>query len=302
MTHYQLVNSNKTRSWVIMASFVTFITGAVYIMSKGLGYGLDMVGIALIISGFTSIGSYYFSDKIILMMSNAHPATRDKHFDFYTIAENLAASQRLPKPKLYVIEDTALNAFATGRDPKHAVICCTTGLLATLNRSELEAVIAHELGHVKNYDILLMSIVAVLVGFIALLSDWMLRMTFWGRSGKNDSKNNDQLQMVFFAVGLLLAALTPIIAQLIKLAISRRREYLADATSAAITKNPQGLINALKKISADREPLEAANKATAHLYISDPLKNNKTAISWFANLFQTHPPVGERIAALQKIS
>ncbi|MDH5532843.1 MAG: M48 family metallopeptidase [Candidatus Pacebacteria bacterium] len=303
MTHYQTIQSNKNKSLLIMTLFITFIVGASYIMAKGLGYGLDIVGIALIVSGVTSFFSYYYSDKIILTISGAREAKRKEFFDFYTVTENLCLSSRLPKPKLYVIDDTAMNAFATGRDPEHAVVCCTTGLLKRLNRSEIEAVVAHELSHVKNYDIRLMSIVTILVGLIALLSDWMLRMTFYGRGRKRSSDRNDgQIQMIMFVIGIILAILSPIIAQLIQLAISRRREYFADASAVGMTKNPQGLIKALEKISHDKEPLEAANKATAHLYISNPLKNTHNAIGFFSGMFQTHPPVKERISALRKLT
>ncbi len=301
MTHYQAVQANKTKSWLIVAVFIAFIGGASYLMTTGLGYGLDVVGMALVFSGVMSFTSYWWSDKIILSISGAKEASREEFFDFYTVTENLAMSQRMPMPKLYVIQDTAMNAFATGRDPEHAVVCATTGLLSRLNRSEIEAVVAHELGHVKNYDIRLMSIVTVLVGLIALLADWMLRMTFWRRSGRDRDGEGNQLQVIMFVVGLILALLSPIIAQLIQLAISRRREFLADASSAAMTKNPAGLISALKKISLDREPLEAANKATAHLYISNPLKNTHGAIGMFAGLFHTHPPVEQRIAALSEL-
>jgi len=284
-----------------MTLFVIFIVAAVYVMGVGLGYGLDMVGIALIVSGLMSFTSYYWSDKLILSISGAREANRSEFFDFYTIAENLSLSQRLPKPKLYVIEDTAMNAFATGRDPEHAVICCTTGILSRLNRSELEGVIAHELSHVKNYDIRLMSVVTVLVGLIALLADWFLRLSYFGGGKKNDSKSGNQLQVIMFVAGILLALLSPLIANLIKLAISRRREFLADASAAGMTKNPTGLARALEKISADHEPLEAANKATAHLYIANPLKNLHGGIGMFAKAFSTHPPVTERIKALKAL-
>ncbi|NMA29781.1 MAG: M48 family metallopeptidase [Candidatus Pacebacteria bacterium] len=282
-----------------MIAFVLFITAVSYIIAIGFDYPLSIVGSALIFSGLTSFFSYYFSDKIVLSISGAKPANRQEHFDFYTIAENIANSQRLPMPKLYVIEDSAMNAFATGRNPKHAVVCATTGLLTRLNRSELEGVIAHEIGHIKNYDILLMSIVSVLVGSIALLGDWVLRSSMYGRKREED---RSQLDIIFFFLAIVTAILAPIISQLIKLAISRRYEFLADANAAAMTKNPEGLARALIKISQDQEPLEAANKATAHLYISDPLKNIKGGVATFKNLFQTHPPVAERVLALRAIS
>lgn len=299
MTHYDVIASNKRRSSLIIILFITFITGAAYVMARGLGYGLDVVGIALIISGLMSFASYWWSDKIILTLSGARPAKRDEFFDFYTVTENLCLGQRLPMPQLYVIDDTAMNAFATGRDPQHAVVCATTGLLSRLNRSEVEGVVAHELSHVQNYDIRLMSIVTVLVGLVALLSDWFLRMTSWGGTRKRDDRESGQLQLALFAVGLVLALLAPIAAELIKLAISRRREFLADATGSGMTKNPEGLARALEKISHDQEPLEAANKATAHLYFADPLRNIHGSVGWFAGLFATHPPVTERIQVLR---
>lgn len=302
MTHYQLVSANKRKSWLILVLFTLFVMGTVYLMLTGLGYGSEILIPVLIFSGFSSFGSYFWSDKIILGISGAREASRKEFFDFYTVAENLALSQRIPKPKLYVIDDTAMNAFATGRDPEHAVICVTTGLLSRLNRAEIEGVIAHELAHVKNYDIRLMSVVGVMVGLIALLSDWLLRLTYFGGGRRRNSKSSgNQLQMILFIAGLILALLSPIIAQLIKLAISRRREFLADASGVSFTKNPAGLAKALEKISRDKEPLEAANKATAHLYISDPLKNIHGGVGMFARMFMTHPPVKERIAALRSM-
>jgi heat shock protein HtpX len=300
MTHYDLIASNKRKSFLIIFLFTLFIVGTTYIMARGFGFGLDMVGIALIFSGVMSFASYWWSDKIILGISGARAATRQEFFNFYTLAENLAMAERMPMPKLYVIDDTAMNAFATGRDPEHAVLVATTGLLSRLSKSELEGVVAHELSHVKNYDIRLMSIVTILVGIVALLSDWMLRMTVWGGSGRRkDNREEGQLQMIFFVVGLVLAILSPIIAQLIQLAVSRRREFLADASGVGMTKNPEGLARALEKISGDTEPLEAANKATAHMYFMNPLNNVHGGVGMFSNLFSTHPPVGERIKALR---
>lgn len=308
MNFYQHIDANKRKSILIMGLFVAFITAAVYFMVVGLGFDTSYVWIAFIASGFMSLGSYYFSDQIILSLSGARPADRKKDFHFYTVTENLCLAASLPMPKLYVIEDTAMNAFATGRDPKHAVVCATTGLLTRLNRTELEGVIAHELSHVKNYDTRVMSIVTILVGLIALLADWFLRMSAWGGGRKRNRDNEGgQLQAVLFIVGLLFAFLSPIIAKLIQLAVSRNREYLADASGAGITKYPEGLASALEKLSKDREPLEAANKATAHLYIHSPFYSDVPhanfsggqALGMFANLFATHPPLGERIARLR---
>jgi heat shock protein HtpX len=267
MTHYDLVAGNQRKSWLIIILFMAFIGFASYVMAIGFGYDLSLVGWALVLSGLMSFGSYWFSDQIILGISGARPATRQEYFDFYTIVENLCLAQRMPMPKLYVIEDTAMNAFATGRDPQHAAICATTGILARLNRAELEGVLAHELSHVQNYDIRLMSIVTVLVGLIALLADWLIRMSAWG-GGRRRRSNDEagQLQLIIMVLGFLMALLSPIIATLIQLAISRNREYLADASGVAMTKNPLGLAKALAKLESDTEPLEAANKATAHLY------------------------------------
>ena len=302
MTHYQAVAQNKRRSSLIIVIFIAFIVGASYVMAEGMGYSFSIVGWALVISGLISFASYWWSDKIILGISGAREAKREEFFDFYTVAENIAMGQRLPMPRLYIIEDTAMNAFATGRDPEHAVVCATTGLLSRLNRSEIEGVVAHELSHVKNYDIRLMSIVTILVGLVALLSDWFLRMTYWGRGKKrNSNSENGQVQMIMFVVGIVLALLSPLIAQLIQLAIARRREFLADASGVAMTKNPTGLIKALEKISQDKEPLEVANKATAHLYISNPLKNIHGGVGMFAKMFRTHPPVAERISTLKQL-
>lgn len=297
MTHYQLVSQNKRRSTIISILFVLFVAGATWLMAEGFGYGLDVVGFALIFSGIISFSSYWWSDKVILGISGAREATREEFFDFYTVAENLAHSQQLPVPKLYVIEDTAMNAFATGRDPEHAVICCTTGLLARLERSEIEGVIAHELAHIKNYDIRLLSVVTILVGFLALLSDMLLRSHLYGRRDRKSS-GEGQVQVLLMVAAMLMAVLSPLIAKLIQLSISRKREYLADSTGVAMTKNPEGLARALEKLSMDREPLEAANKATAHLYITNPLKNTNVS---FAKFFMTHPPIEERIAILRRM-
>ncbi|OGD70195.1 zinc metalloprotease HtpX [Candidatus Collierbacteria bacterium RIFCSPLOWO2_01_FULL_50_23] len=295
--YYELVDANKLKSNLVILGFVTFIALAAYFIGYSLGYGWGFVGYALIISGIAGLTSYYYSDKIILTLSSAKPAKRSEHFNYYTVTENLSKVAGIPMPALYVIDDTAMNAFATGRDPSHAVIVATTGILAKLNRTELEGVIGHELSHVKNYDIRLMGIVTILIGIITLMADYLLRFSFYGR--RRDRDESGQLQALFMVIGLVLALLSPLIAQLIKLAISRRREFLADAYSAQLTKYPEGLAHALEKLSHDREPLEAANKATAHLYIVNPLKNHHDAVGWFAGLFNTHPPIGERVRALR---
>ena len=296
---YERVAINKRNSFVVVACFFAFITAAIYLIARAAGYGLDAVAIALIISGLSSLGGYYFSDSIVLSLSGAKPASKKAHFHFYTVAENLAMAAKLPMPKLFIIEDTAMNAFATGRDPQHAVVVATTGLLSRLNRTQLEGVIAHELSHVQNYDIRLMSVVSVLVGLVALLSDWFLRFGLRSSHSSDDDRNSGQLQVLLLILGVIMAMLAPFVAQLIQLAISRKREFLADASGAKLTRYPEGLAQALEIISADKEPLEAANKATAHLYFSDPLRNRHDAVGWFASLFNTHPPVAERIKALR---
>jgi heat shock protein HtpX len=304
---YEAESLNKRKSVFILATFFVFVFLVVYVISRALSYSsgyetgeVGMIGLAFIISGLSSLGGYYFSDKIVLTISGARPADRKKDFNFYTVSENLALASGLSRPKLYVIDDSAPNAFATGRDPKHAAICVTSGLLAKLNRSELEGVIAHELSHVKNYDTRLMSIVSVLVGMVALLADWFLRLGFRGR---RKDKEEDGMGVVIFILGAIFAVLSPIIAQLIQLAISRRREFTADTGSVSITRQPQGLISALEKISQDPEPLEVANKATAHLYIINPFKSkDHKTVDWFSNLFNTHPPIHERIRSLKKMS
>lgn len=303
---YEARRANKIKSGLVVAFFVIFVALAVYVLVRALGIytgyepgGLGYIGIALIISGVTSFISYYFSDQIVLGVSGARPADKRNDYLFFTVAENIALGSGIPMPSLYVIPDSAPNAFATGRDPKHSVICATTGLLEKLNRTELESVVAHEMSHIKNYDTRLMTLVTVMVGLISLLADWLLRARWFG--GRDD--DNRGASSIFLVLGIIFAILSPIIGQLIQLAISRRREFSADAGSVEITRQPQGLISALTKIAADPEPLEVANKATAHLYIENPFKNGKgSSVSWFAKLFNTHPPVSERIKALKAMA
>lgn len=305
---YEVQSANKIKSVVITALFIIFVFIAVYVLTNAFGYyigyqpgGFGYFGMALIVSGISSFVSYYYSDKIVLGISGARPANIAQDKLFTSVIENLCIGAGIPRPKLYVINDSAPNAFATGRDPKHAVICVTTGLLEKLNRTELEGVLSHEITHIRNYDIRLMSIVSVMVGLVALLGDWFLRMTWWGGRGRD--RDESQIAVIFMVLGLIFAILSPIIGTLIQLAISRRREFMADAGSVEITRQPQGLINALEKISQDTEPLEAANKATAHLYIVNPFKGKTNkAVSAFANLFNTHPSISERIKVLQQMA
>lgn len=293
MNIYSQIDSNRFKTWLIMALFIAFITTLVYFYGKASGYGLSFAGIALIISGLMSLGSYYYSDKMILAMSKARQVKKENSPKLYRIVENLSIASGLPLPKVYMIEDTALNAFATGRDPKHAVVCATTGLVDRLSETELEGVIAHELSHIKNFDIRVMAIVAILVGLVALMADFFLRSIWYSNDRDRDSK----AQGIFLIIGIVLAILSPIIATLIQLAVSRKREFLADASGVLLTRYPEGLASALEKLSKDKEPLEAANNATAHLYINNPFKNIHK--HWFSSLFNTHPPIEERIKVLR---
>jgi heat shock protein HtpX len=248
-----------------------------------------------------SLGSYFYSDKIVLAMSKAREVKRTDDPELYRTVENLSIAAGLPTPKVYLIDDTAPNAFATGRDPKHAVLCITTGLRQKLTKPELEGVMAHELSHVGNYDIRLTTIIVVLVGVVTLLSDWMLRASFFG-SRRRSNDNEGQIGAIIMIAGLVLAILSPIAATLIQLAVSRKREYLADASGALLTRYPEGLASALKKIAADQEPLEVANKATAHLYIVNPFKSIQgNPMTGLARLFDTHPPIAERIKRLEQM-
>ena len=251
---------------------------------------------------FFSVGmnilSYWHSDKIVLKMSGAQAAKTDTHRELWNIVENLSITAGLPMPKLYIINDSAPNAFATGRNKEHAAVAVTTGLLSILERTELEGVIAHELSHIGNRDILLQTVVVVLVGFVTLLSDFFLRMTFFG--GGRGSDRDGRAQMILMLLGIALAVLSPIIAVLIQLAISRKREFLADASGALLTRYPEGLASALEKIAEAPQELRRANHATAHLYIANPFKGRHTT-GFMAKLFMTHPPVAERIRILRGV-
>lgn len=299
MSIYSQIGANKTKTWVIIGLFVVFITTLLYIYGNASGYGLSFVGVALIISGLMSFASYYYSDKIILGMSSAKQIQKKDNPELFRIVENLCIGAGIPMPKVYVINDSAPNAFATGRDPKHAVVCATTGILQKLNKIELEGVIAHELSHIRNFDIRLMAIVVVLVGLVALLADFFMRSLWYG-GGRRNSREGNSGQGIFLLIGIVLAILSPIVATLIQLAVSRKREFLADASGVLLTRYPEGLASALEKIGKDKEPLEVANNATAHLYIANPFKG-KISGSWFASLFNTHPPIEERIKILRSM-
>jgi heat shock protein HtpX len=297
---YEQIASNKRRSFLLVFFFLALIFLLVWLFEQMAGMGTEGLVVAVIIALAMTVGSYYASDKIVLAMSKARPVTKEEFPYLYNVVEGLTIAAGLPPPRCYVIDDTAPNAFATGRNPKNSVIVVTTGLLDKLNRVELEGVIAHEMSHIKNYDVLLQTLTVVMVGIVALLSDWM-RRTFWwggGRRRGSDREKGSGGAAIILALALVMAILSPLIAQLIRFAISRKREFLADASGAMLTRYPPGLASALRKISADREPLEVANKATAHMYIVNPLKDISGPVN---KLFSTHPPIEERIAALEKM-
>jgi heat shock protein HtpX len=302
---YTNQSSNVARTYLLMGLFLAVIVGLGWAVSNYYGNSAILY-VAVIFSLFMNIASYWWSDKIVLSISKARLAKREEFFDFYTVTENLSITAGLPMPKLYVIDDPAPNAFATGRDKNHAVVCATTGLLQKLDRKELEGVIAHELSHIGNRDILLMGAVVVLVGFVSIISHIFLRGMMFG-GGRRSNDNEGGAGGALAIISVVLIVLSPIIATLIKLAISRRREFLADASGALLTRYPEGLAKALEKIGSYNMPLKAANPATAHLFISNPLPASRqagsasTGGSSFANLFNTHPPIAERIKILREM-
>ncbi len=293
-TLYTQKDKNIRLSFLYITGFLLFVIGVGYVFAGAMQSSMILY-IAVLFSVVTSLVSYWFSDRIVLSMSGAKLVEFKDNKELYRIIENLAITAGLPTPKIYTIDDTAMNAFATGRDPEHGVICFTTGILSRLEKSEIEAVAAHELSHIGNRDTLIATIVVILVGFIALLADWFRHWAFFGGNRGNDNKG--QLQIILIVVALILSLLAPIAAMLMQLAISRKREFLADASGALLTRYPDALASALQKISGDTEPLEAANRATASLYISNPFKGKKVA-----KLFMTHPPIEERIRALRDMN
>jgi len=298
MTIYDHISANRRRTWLLMFLFVVFVAGVVELIALALGGGYIAGIIVLIVAGLFVAISYYSASSLVLSLSQAKEVKHDENPDLYHVVENLCIGSGLPMPKIYIIEDTAPNAFATGRDPRHATVVVTSGLLQKLDKLELEGVIAHELSHIKNYDIRLMTLVVVLVGLVALLADFMLRYTWFGagRRPSNRGRGEGMAGALILVVAVVAAILAPLAAQIMRFALSRGREYLADASGALLTRYPEGLARALEKIAADKEPLEVANKATAHLYIANPLKGHE---SWANNLFSTHPPIEERIQRLR---
>ncbi len=297
-TLYTHQSQNVWKTWGLMTLFLALVIAlgwfiSFYFHNPNILYFFVFFSIAM------NIVSYWFSDKIVLHMSGAKPAKREEFFDLYNAVENLSITAGLPMPKVYVINDPAPNAFATGRDKDHAVVCVTTSLLSILDKTELEGVIAHELSHVGNRDILLSTVVVVLVGLVSIVSNFLMRSMFWGGNRNDDREGGGQVQMILMIVGVVLTILSPIIATLIQLSISRKREFLADASGALLTRYPEGLASALEKISKYDRPMMRANDATAHLFISNPF--GKGTLKGIHKLFMTHPPAEERIKVLREM-
>jgi heat shock protein HtpX len=298
--------ANRRNSIVLVLA----VTALLAVLGFAIGFGTTgyvegaygVTAIAIVIAMLMSVGSYFAGDKLVLASSGAKEVTQESSPQLMNVVQEMALAANVPMPKVYVIDDTAPNAFATGRDPKHASIAITTGLLQKLDREELQGVIGHELSHVRNFDIRFALLVAVLVGSIALMADFFLRFTFWGggrRGGGDRDKGGGGLQVIIFVVAIVLAIIAPIIARFVQLAVSRQREYLADASSVELMRNPRGLEQALAKISGDKEVLEVANRATQHLYFTNPIKKFEKRSS---NMFSTHPNIVDRINRLRQLS
>lgn len=291
-TLYNYADSNKRKTLFLIFGFLIFIISLGWVFSFLLDTYIILI-IAVVLSVLMSIGSYWYSDKIVLSMTKAVPVKKEDSPELYRVVENLSITAGLPMPRIYIIEESQPNAFATGRNPKHSVVAVTRGLLEKLDRTELEGVIAHELAHIGNRDMLLGTVVVILVGVVALLSNLFVRVSLFGRGGRNSKSSG-----IFLLLGIIAAILAPIAASLIKLAISRKREYLADASGALLTRYPEGLARALEKISQDSSSMKIANSSTAHLFISSPFKG-KEKTNWFTKLFLTHPPTEERVKSLR---
>lgn len=293
---FEDIKRNKMKSWIIVLLFLVFIALIIYYICMALDLGKTSIIIAMIFAIVSTWGSYYYSDKIVLSLNKARPATKEENQKLVNILDALVVSSGLQyTPKLYIVEDSQPNAFATGRNPENAVICVTTGLLDKLSYYELEGVIAHEMAHIKNYDIRLSAVVSVMVGFVVILSDWFTRISFYGGSRRRDDDDNGNPILMF--IGLIFLILAPIFGQLMQLALSRKREFLADATAIEFTRNPNGLISALLKISGDPNELKVANNATENMYIVNPFRGKKSSSS----LWSTHPSIEDRVEALRNI-
>ena len=298
---YDRIGANRRSTFLLLFVFVALLAGASIAMGIVMGLPYPLAPLLIIPFLIIALVSYYSSSGVALAISQAREVTKDKEPELFRTVENLCIGAGLPMPKVYVIEDGSPNAFATGRDPDHAAIAVTRGLLRKLDKLELEGVIAHELSHIGNYDIRVMTIVVVLVGLAALMADFALRLTFYGagRRSSNRGRSGGAGVAIIYGIALMAVILTPIVAQFLRFAVSRQREFLADASGALLCRNPDALARALEKISADPDPLEVANKATAHLYINSPLREHK---SFLNNLFATHPPIEERVRLLRAMT
>ena len=304
-TFYSQISANKRNSFLLTLVIVVLFA----LLGFSIGYAIGgevtsaifVMVIALVVGGLLSVGSFFSGDSLVLAASSAHEVDAQAAPQLLNVVQELALAANVPMPKVYIIDDTAPNAFATGRDPEHASVAITSGLLEKLDREELQGVIGHELSHVRNYDIRFALLVGVLVGSIALLADFFLRFTFWGggRRSSNREGGSNGLQAIMFVVAIVLAVLAPIASRLVQLAVNRQREYLADASSVALTRNPHGLERALAKISEDQEVLEVANRATQHMYITNPFKKFEERSS---GLFSTHPATVDRINRLRELT
>ena len=290
------VRNNKIESYAIILGFLFIVALIVYFVCYFMDLGIYSIIIALAFSSISCIISYYNCDKMVLAMNGARPANREQDRLLSSILEGLCISSGLPKPKLYIINDPSPNAFATGRNPQNAVICFTTGIIEKMDKYELEGVMAHELSHIKNYDILLSTVISVFAGFIVMVADFVLRFGFFRRHS-DDDRESSPFDLIIFIVGIIFLILSPIITKLIQLAVSRKREYLADATAVEFTRNPNGLISALKKLQSDDSQMRYVSNATAHMYINEPDKRKREK----TDIFSTHPPLSERIARLENI-
>jgi len=299
-TLYTNAESNTRKTWLYITLFLVLIIGIGWLISYYLQSPVILY-IAVILSILMSFTSYWFSDKIVLAITKAKPIEKKDNPQLYRIVENLCITAGLPLPRIYILEEAQPNAFATGRDAKHAVVAVTRGLLEKLEKVELEGVIAHELSHIGNRDMLISTVIVVLVGIVVIMTDFFFRISFWGGIGGRSNRGGGQARLIMILVALALAILAPIFAQLIKLAISRKREFLADASGALLTRYPEGLARALEKIAVDPNSLRVANNSTAHLFIASPFRG-KQSKSWFIKLFLTHPPVEDRIKALKEMT
>ena len=292
---YEDIKKNKMKTGIIVFGFLTMITLIIYYICNAFGYSEYSIIIALIFSIISTVATYYNCDKVVLASVRARPATREEDLQLTNILEGLMITSGLTnKPRLYVVDSMQPNAFATGGNPENAVVCVTRGLIEKLNYYELEGVVAHELAHIKNYDIMVSAVVSVMAGFVVMLSDWFLRVTFRRRSDDDDNANP-----IVMIIGLICLIVSPIVSQLIQLAVSRRREYLADATAVSFTRNPDGLISALRKISSDDTTMDTASESSAHMFIVTPFKNKRKAEK--SSLFSTHPAIDERIQAIENL-